>query len=201
MKLHAPKVKSRVVPCWTGASRVNSWHGWHSPSVMSSNARKTLRRDPDGQHEHVHCSATARRKCIETGCVVEQRPTDGLKRLQEPNSRDPQITGTTPSDAEKMGALQNSAKTVMACTATAKNLSHERIQLRQDKVVQQVANGNSGQQNGGCIGTCDKSDGKGPPCYRCGVRLKRIAWTILLLRAQNLIHQRHSRQQTGVGVV
>ena len=122
MKVHAPKVKSRVVACWVGASRVNSMYAWHSASVMSSNARKTLRRDPDGRNEHVHCSATAPRKCIETGCVVEQRPTDGLKRLQEPNSRDPQITGTTPSDAEKMGALQNSAKTVMACTATAKNL-------------------------------------------------------------------------------
>ena len=45
---------------------------------------------------------------------------------------------------------------------------HEMIQLRQDKVVQEGANGNSGQINGGCIGTCDKSDGKCPPCYRCG---------------------------------
>ena len=46
---------------------------------------------------------------------------------------------------------------------------HEMSQMRQDKVVQRVANGNSGQLNGGCIGTCDKSDGKGPECCRCGV--------------------------------
>ena len=38
------------------------------------------------QDEHVHCSATVPRKNNETGCVVEQRPTDGLKCLQEPNS-------------------------------------------------------------------------------------------------------------------
>ena len=43
------------------------------------------------------------------------------------------------------------------------------IQVRQDKVGQQVANINSGQLNGGCIGTSDKSDGKGPECCRCGV--------------------------------
>ena len=85
-KLYAPEVNSRAVACWTGASWVTSRHAWHSPSVMSSSARETLRRDHDGQHEHVHCSAAAPRKYIATGCVVEQRPTDGLKRLQGPGS-------------------------------------------------------------------------------------------------------------------
>ena len=41
MKVHAPKVKSRVVASWTGSSRVTSRQGWHSSSVMSSNARMT----------------------------------------------------------------------------------------------------------------------------------------------------------------
>ena len=76
------EVKSRGLLDWSFASDFKARLALFERPRM----RGTLQRDHDGQHEPVHCSATAPRKCIETGCVVEQRPTDGLKRLQEPNS-------------------------------------------------------------------------------------------------------------------
>ena len=64
---------------------------------------------------------------------------------------------------------KNSAKNSDDMHSNGEEPLHEMIQVRQDKVGQQVANINSGQLNGGCIGTSDKSDGKGPPCCWCGV--------------------------------